>query len=50
VLGRGLTLRLVGRVGGDRLNAQEIEQPLEALIEIGVDFLEHGRQDVGWHG
>jgi hypothetical protein len=42
VFGGGLTLLLVGRIGRDRLDAQELEQPLEALVEIGVDFLQHG--------
>src|SRR5262249_6258044 len=42
VLGGGLTLVLVGRIGRDRLDAQELEQSLEALIEIGVDLLQHG--------
>jgi len=42
VLGGGLTLVLVGRIGRDRLDAKELEQPLEALVEIGVDFLQHG--------
>ena len=49
VLGRGLALVLVGRVGRDRLDAQEVEQPLEAAVEIGVDSFEDGRQGVGWH-
>ncbi len=52
VLGGGLTLVLVGRIGRDRLDAQELEQPLEALVEIGVDFLQHGgkgmRRGHGW--
>ncbi len=42
VFGGRLTLVFVGRIGRDRLDAQEFEQPLEALIEIGVDFLQHG--------
>src|SRR5262249_60509649 len=51
VLGSRLTLVLVGRVGRDRLDAQELEQPLEALIEIGVDFLQHGGKGMrGGHG
>ncbi len=46
-LGRGLALVLVGRVGRDRLDPQEVEQPLEALVEIGVDLVEHGGQGFG---
>src|SRR5215510_13311594 len=51
VFGGGLTLLLVGRIGRDRLDAQELEQPLEALIEIGVDFLQDGGKGMrGGHG
>ena len=46
-LGRGLALVLVGHVGRDRLDAQEVEQPLEALVEVGVDLVEHGGQGLG---
>ena len=49
-LGRGLALVLVGHVGRDRLDAQEIEQPLQALVEIGVDLVEHGGQGFGRRG
>src|SRR5262249_44054876 len=51
VFGGGLTLLPVGRIGRDRLDAQELEQPLEALIEIGVDFLQDGGKGMrGGHG
>ncbi len=49
-LGGGLALVLVGHVGRDRLDAQEVEQPLDAAIEIGVDLVEHGRQGLGGRG
>jgi hypothetical protein len=32
----------IGRVGGDRLNAQELEQPREAVVEVGIDMSENG--------
>ena len=42
---RGRTaLRRKGRIGRDRLNAQEREQPLEAVVELGIDPLENGRK------
>src|SRR5581483_8291001 len=53
VLGRGPTLRLVGRIGRHRGDAQQREQTLEALIEILVDAVEdrvecaHGRCSFG---
>src|SRR5437899_8096140 len=51
VLGGRLTLVFVGRIGRDRLDAEEFEQPLEALIEIGVDLLQHGGKGMrGGHG
>ena len=37
-----LTLLAVGGIGRDRLDAQELEQPLEALVEPGIDLLQHG--------
>ncbi len=45
--GRSLALVLVGHVGRDRLDAQEVEQPLQALVEVGVDLVENGRQGLG---
>src|SRR5262249_48670498 len=42
VLGGRLTLVFVSRIGRDRLDAQEFEQPLEALLEIGVHLLQRG--------
>jgi elongation factor Ts len=35
------TLRLVGGIGGDRLNAQQSEQSIETLIEVIVDAIKH---------
>ena len=37
-------LRLIGGIGGDRLNSHELEQALEAAVEIGIDPVENGRQ------
>ena len=37
VLGGGAALLLVGRVGGNRGDAQQREQPLDALVDILVD-------------
>jgi hypothetical protein len=38
---------LVGRIGRDRLDLEEGEQTIEALIELGIDTIEDGRKDVG---
>ena len=37
VVGRDTTMVLVGRIGRDRRNFQEREQPLEIRLELGVD-------------
>src|SRR5262249_31835915 len=39
-LGGGAALVLVGRVGRDRLDLEELEQSLKARIKIGVDLVE----------
>ena len=44
VFGRGAAMRCIGRVGRDRLNSQEREQPIEASVEIAVDASEDSRQ------
>ena len=41
-LGRGFALLLVGRIGRDRLNLQELEQARQARLELGVDLGEDG--------
>src|SRR5262249_47492623 len=41
-LGGGAALVLVGRVGRDRLDLEELEQPLKARVKIGVDLVEDG--------
>src|SRR5437016_5684448 len=48
VFGRGAALLLVGRIGRDRLNAHELEQAIEAMVEIGVDPGENGRKGLRW--
>ena len=47
VLGRGPALIFVRWVGRDRRDAQEIEQALEAVVEIGVDLIEDGGEGLG---
>ena len=39
--GRGAAGILVGRIGRDRLDAQQREQAIEACIKIGIDPLQH---------
>ncbi len=52
MLGGGAALRLVGRVGRDRGDAQQREQPLDALVDILVDAAQdrvecaHGRAPI----
>jgi hypothetical protein len=38
---------LVGRIGRDRLDLEEREQAIEALVELGIDTIEDGRKHVG---
>ena len=40
--GGAATLGVEGRVGGDRGDAKQCEQPLEAFVEIVVDALQDG--------
>jgi hypothetical protein len=42
VLRRAQALVLVGRIGRNRLDAQEIEKSFEASIEIGIDLCKYG--------
>ncbi len=44
MLGGGAAVRRVGRIGRDRLDAQQREQPLEAGVEIAVDAVENRGQ------
>ncbi len=57
--GGALALRGKGRIGRDRLDAQQGLEPIEALVEIGIDMGEDGverggggghRQASGWFG
>jgi hypothetical protein len=41
MIGRRLAIAGKGRVGRDRLDPQQCEQPLEAVVEIGIDAVEH---------
>ena len=41
-VGGRLALILVGRIGRDRLDLQELEQPCETVVELGVDLVEDG--------
>ena len=47
MFGRGTAVRRVGRVGRDRLDAQERKQPIKAGVEIAVDAVEHRRESFG---
>ena len=44
MIGRRPAIIGEGRIGGDRLDPQQREQPLQALVEIGIDAIEHGLQ------
>ena len=50
--GRRPAVVLVGRVGRDRLDLQEIEQPSDAVVELGIDAVEDGGKGFRWrwHG
>ena len=41
MIGRCLAVGGKGRLGGDRLDPQQREQPLEAVVEIGIDAVEN---------
>src|SRR5262249_32843327 len=43
-LGRRSTLVPIRRIGRNRLDSQEIEQPVEAFLEVGVDLREYSGQ------
>src|SRR5262245_3595660 len=45
--GRLVAMLLVGRVGRDRLDLQEIEQPREAAIKVGIDLVEDRWKGLG---
>src|SRR4051794_15130111 len=42
MLGRRLAIGREGRIGGDRLDPQQREQTLQAVVELLVDVVEHG--------
>src|SRR5205085_3927912 len=50
MIGRLLAILREGRVGRDRLDAQQVEQPREAVVEIGIDMVEHRLQFCVGHG
>ena len=47
---RLLAILRKGRIGRDRLDAQELEQPRQAVVEIGIDVVEHRLQFCIGHG
>ena len=44
----GATLRFVCRIGGNRRDPQQREQPIETLLEVLIDAVENGVEDA--HG
>ena len=44
MLGGRLAISGEGRVGRDRLDTQQLKQPLQAVVEIGINAVEHGRK------
>jgi hypothetical protein len=41
MIGSRLAIASEGRIGRDRLDPQQRKQPLEAVVEIGVDVIEN---------
>ncbi len=41
-LRRFLALGVIGRIGGDRLETQQLEQALDRVVSIGIEMREEG--------